>query len=91
MEIHMVRKGIEDKLYSILAQNCDNLSEMEELHGKSIIEDMGLDSVTLMQIVTEVEEQFDVSLETSESLLDLLDDYDELVEFLLSESETADE
>ena len=83
----MNRENIEIKLYNILAQNCEELPSIEELHGKSIVEDLGLDSVSLMQIVAEVEEKFGVSLENSESLLELLDDYDEFVDFLLMESE----
>lgn len=87
----MDRNSIENILYGIIAQNCDEIPGIEEMHGKSIIEDLGLDSVTLMQIVAEVEERFAVSLEESGSLLELLDDFDELTDYLVSESEAAHE
>lgn len=64
---------------------------MELFEGKSIVEDLGFDSVSLMQLVMEIEETLGVSLDESGSLLELLDSYDELLEFLISEGGTHDE
>ena len=71
-----------DKL--IINSSSEELSE-KCFEGKSIVEDLNFDSVSLMLLVTKIEEIFGVSLDESGSLLELLDSYDELVEFLFRE------
>ncbi len=67
------------KLNNIIYRSCDYEGELK---GKSFTEDLDLDSVSLMQFIVEVEEEFEISLDESENLLELVDNYDNLLEYL---------
>lgn len=87
MEKEEVKK-ILNKL--IVSSSLEELS-CESFDGKSIVEDLDFDSVSLMQLVTEIEETFEVSLDEAGSLLELLDSYDELLDFLVRKGGICDE
>lgn len=78
----MNNEDIKQILNMLIVKN--SLEEMSDtsFEGKSIIEDLGFDSVSLIQLVTEIEETFGVDMDESGSLLELLDSYDELVDYL---------
>ncbi len=67
------------KLNNVIYRNCDYEGDLK---GKSFTDDLELDSVSLMQLVVEVEEEFKVSLDESDNLLELMDNYDNLLEYL---------
>ncbi|MDE7307324.1 MAG: hypothetical protein K2N61_01460, partial [Lachnospiraceae bacterium] len=87
----MEKEEIKKVLNRLIVNNSSEEISLELFEGKSIVEDLGFDSVSLMQLVMEIEETFGVSLDESGSLLELLDSYDELLEFLISEGGTHDE
>lgn len=82
----MDRGNVTVYLNQLISAISDDQLEDTDFTGKSIIDDLKFDSVALMQLVAEIEEHFGVELDTSESLLELLDSYDELVEYLVKES-----
>lgn len=55
---------------------------LKEFKGKSLIDDLQLDSVALMELAAEIEERFGIHLDEAPSLLELFDNYDELLEYL---------
>lgn len=81
----MEKEEIKKLLNRLIINNSPEELSLESFEGKSIVEDLDFDSVSLMQLVTEIEETFHVSLDESGSLLELLDSYDELLEFLIRE------
>ncbi len=54
----------------------------EDLKGKNLVEDLGYDSVSLMQLIAELEEKLGISIE-ADAMLDSFDNYDSLVESIL--------
>lgn len=78
----MERIEVENQLNNIIINNSPEDLKLSDFHGKSIIDDLEFDSVSLMQLVTDIEEIFGVSMDESDSLLELLDSYDELVDYL---------
>ena len=79
----MEKEEIKKVLNKLIVSNSPKEMLEESFEGKSIVEDLDFDSVSLMQLVTEIEDTFGVSLDESGSLLELLDSYDELLEFLI--------
>lgn len=72
---------MEEKLKEVL-QSVTGNDWKEDCHGKSLIEDLALDSVALMQLAAELEEKFNVNLDEAPSLLELFDSYDKLLTYL---------
>lgn len=87
----MEKEEIRQILNKLIVNSSPEELAEESFEGKSIAEDLDFDSVSLMQLVTEIEETFGVSLDESGSLLELLDSYDELLEFLVKEGGKCDE
>ena len=56
--------------------------KVEELKGKNLVEDLGYDSVSLMQLIAELEERLEISIE-ADAMLDSFDNYDNLVESVM--------
>ena len=79
----MEKEEIKKVLNKLIVSNSPKEMSEKSFEGKSIVEDLDFDSVSLMQLVTEIEDTFGVSLDESGSLLELLDSYDELLEFLI--------
>lgn len=77
----MKNKEIKDVLDSIIREYSGE-SAMEDYHGQSLIRDMELDSVSLMEVITDIEEKFCVDFNMEENLIELLDSYDGLLEYL---------
>ena len=55
---------------------------LKEFKGKSLIDELQLDSVALMELAAEIEERFGIHLDEAPSLLELFDNYDKLLEYL---------
>lgn len=51
-----------EEIRKILNKLIVNISPEESFEGKSIVEDLDFDSVSLMQLVMEIEEMFGASL-----------------------------
>lgn len=55
---------MKDKFYRIVKENVSELFESEKLSDESMfIDDLGFDSVSLMQLIIEVEEQFSIEFD----------------------------
>ena len=76
----MKREQIKAQLVEIITNNCNSDEMPDDYSGKSLIEDIGMDSVALMQMVVDMEEQFSISFDNTENLLELLDDFDILLD-----------
>lgn len=87
----MEKEEVKKILNKLIVSSSPEELSCESFEGKSIVEDLNFDSVSLMQLVTEIEETFDVSLDEAGSLLELLDSYDELLDFLVREGGICDE
>ncbi len=72
---------IQRKLDEIIKTYIEN-NQDDSYFGKSLISDIKLDSVSLMEVIAEIEDKFDFSFGFDENLIELLDNYDRLLEYI---------
>lgn len=65
-------------LDNILLEIKPELKEMGSFKGKSIINDMELDSLELVQLMTMIEERLDLNISDVEGFIDIMQEYDTL-------------
>ena len=78
----MNKKQIQHILNGIMRNIISEEMTLKEFKGKSLIDDLQLDSVALMELAAEIEERFGIHRDEAPSLLELFDNYDELLEYL---------
>lgn len=78
----MNKKQIQHILNGIMRNIVSEEMTLKEFKGKSLIDDLQLDSVALMELAAEIEERFGIHLDEAPSLLELFDNYDKLLEYL---------
>ena len=78
----MNKKQIQHILNGIMRNIVSEEMTLKEFKGKSLIDDLQLDSVALMELAAELEERFGIHLDEAPSLLELFDNYDKLLEYL---------
>ena len=61
----------------IIEQYTDK--EIKSGEDISLIDDLEFDSVQLMEVLTELEKEFEISFEESEVILDMVDHLEELI------------
>ena len=69
-ELVLENAEIEDK-------NLDSLS------GMKLVEDLGYDSVALIQLMCDIEDKFDISFDNLDGLIEAFGSYDTLVNFII--------
>ena len=65
-------------LENILLDIKPELKEMGSFKGKSIINDMKLDSLELVQLMTMIEEKLKLDISDIEGFIDIMQEYDTL-------------
>ncbi len=81
----MERESIKSKIISIIISNSA-LDESERptlIEGLSLADDLRYDSVCYFSLIMELEEEFNISFEDTELLLDNLDDASNLIEMVI--------
>ena len=78
----MNKKQIQHILNGIMRNIVSEEMTLKEFKGKSLIDELQLDSVALMELAAEIEERFGIHLDEAPSLLELFDNYDKLLEYL---------
>ena len=61
-----------------------NNNDIDILSGKRLIEDLGYDSVGLISLISELEEEFDISFEGIETLIEEFETYDSIVNLVVN-------
>lgn len=72
---------VQRKLNEIIQKYSEN-TQADSYFGKSLISDIKLDSVSLMEVIAEIEDKFGFSFGLDENLIELFDNYDRLLEYL---------
>lgn len=72
---------VQRKLNEIIQRYSEN-TQADSYSGKSLISDIKLDSVSLMEVIAEIEDKFGFSFGLDENLIELFDNYDRLLEYL---------
>ncbi len=83
----MERRVIADRLKKILKANqfialknqIDNITE-----ETSLVNDLALDSIQILELVVQIEKEFSFSCESDELNLDMFDEFGKLIDFIES-------
>jgi acyl carrier protein len=68
---------VRERVLHIIEQYTDK--EIKSGEDISLIDDLEFDSVQLMEVLTELEKEFEISFEESEVILDMVDHLEELI------------
>ncbi len=69
------------KLDSLIREFANENKDIENLEGKNLVDDLGYDSISLMQLIVEIEDVFDISMD-DDVLIDAFDNYNSLLEYM---------
>lgn len=72
---------VQDILDEIIKQNCQECN-VKEFVGKNLIEDLEMDSISLVNMIVDIEERFDILLALDGQFLGILDNYDKLLKHI---------
>ncbi|MEK4059729.1 MULTISPECIES: acyl carrier protein [Paenibacillus] len=73
------------ELNLVLSEGMSSIQLEEELSGDtSLLRDIGLDSVQLIELVVAVEKRFNIAVFDDDLCPDLFDNYDRLCEYVLN-------
>lgn len=65
-------------LKDILVEIKPELAEIEDFHGKNIIDDLGFDSVDIVELLSFIEDKCGIEVVDIENMLDVIQEYDKL-------------
>jgi acyl carrier protein len=78
------RDQIEDRLKSVLNKGCtvvfDNPSEIKE--NTSLINDLAMDSIQILELLVSIEEEFSFVCEPNEIDINMFEEFGSLVSFI---------
>lgn len=81
---------IQKKLNEIIQRYSGNI-QIDSYYGKSLVSDIKLDSVSLMEVISDIEDEFGFRFGLDENLIELFDNYDRLLEYMRKRMERADD
>ena len=74
---------LKQRVDEIIRKQCkEEDKERESFEGLDLINDLELDSVALMQIIVDVEEEFGIEIDIEEYGIEIFSEYNHLFEFL---------
>lgn len=65
-------------LEEIFMEIKPELAEIGDLHGKNVIDDLGFDSVDIVELLSYIEDKCGIEIEDIGNILDVIQEYDEL-------------
>jgi len=79
----MERKEIEKKLREVIRAAKPEIAK-EKIKSGLNLQEYGMDSIEIMQLVVEIEDEFDIEIGNQFFVDELLTDYDKLFEIIVS-------
>lgn len=74
---------IKQRLDFIVRKYCKDVHIIpDNFEGIDFIEDLELDSVFLMELLVEIEEEFHINFDVSKGGIEIFSDYDKMLEYL---------
>jgi acyl carrier protein len=79
----VIKEKIRDELILLIVKVCDKDLQMDDFKvGIKLIDDLEFDSITIMELIVEIEEHFAINFDDEEELIDIVNDFDELVKYI---------
>ena len=73
---------IEKKLINII-KHCDDSVDTKEINNKTdLVNDLGFDSISIIQLVVELENEFDIEINDEYLLIEYLSPFKSLIEII---------
>lgn len=72
-------KEVREKITDIVGKYTEEEIRMEQV---SLIDDLKMDSLQLVEVLAELEREFDISFEEGEKLLELVDDLEKMIQYV---------
>lgn len=79
--------NIDKMIDEIISEILNNKEEKTCFRGKNLIDDLDFDSIMVIRLIVELENTFDIIIEDEEIELEILCDYDNLVDFIKNKIE----
>lgn len=77
---------VKHRLNKIIEACIEESAKREDYAGANLINDLGLDSVSLVQLMVEVEETFQVEIDIEENGIEIITEYDRLLAYIRMKS-----
>lgn len=77
----MKNVNTKEKLDALIREFANENKDIQNLEGKNLVDDLGYDSISLMQLIAEIEDTFDISMD-DDVLIDAFDNYNSLLEYM---------
>lgn len=75
----MKAEEITNKLNTIVIKNADiDKQDIRELEGIKFFDDLGYDSIGIVQLMCDIEDEFDISFDDSDIVMEAFESYDNL-------------
>ena len=72
-------KDVREKITDIVGKYTEEEIRMEQV---SLIDDLKMDSLQLVEVLAGLEQEFDISFEEGEKLLELVDDLEKMIQYV---------
>lgn len=83
-----MKEKIEEKLRDIVLGVCSKQIDRNEITGKvSFIYDLGMDSVSMVKMLVEIEEQFGIEIVDGYTAVEKMADFESLVKYISDKGE----
>lgn len=79
-------KRVEEKLRSLLAEVAPNSREIVVTEQTNLIDDLGFDSIMMMEFVVEIEENFDVVIDGDDLKVEIISNFGSLINLVFERS-----
>ncbi|MBE5925365.1 MAG: hypothetical protein E7270_00010 [Lachnospiraceae bacterium] len=72
------------KIRELVLENAEiEDKNLDSLSGKKLVEDLGYDSVALIQLMCDIEDNLDITFDNLDGLIEAFGSYDTLVNFII--------
>lgn len=79
----MNKEEVRQKLIKLVIKtNKKELKETDFKKGVKLIDDLEFDSISIIQLIVDIEEEFHIEFDDDEVLIDKIDVFDELVNYV---------
>lgn len=72
-----------EKILINIIKRCDNSVDTDEINNKTdLVNDLGFDSISIIQLVVELENEFDIEIDDEYLLIEYLSPFKSLIEII---------
>lgn len=85
--MHEIEIRLREILISIVSDDEEKVQIINSKDKVNLVEDLEFDSVMILEYIVRVEDEFDITLEEEEDMVDIIWDYEKLLTCLAKKAE----